>query len=450
VQRYPERFAILALLPLAFAAALGWQRLLDERRAGRPQAAELPLALALVTLATAALLTLLLHQAPAIALVFLRDHATLPVTTAKLARGLLFLRREGWAAVATAAAAVALFALCRWRRPPAALLSTLAVALTACDLWHYGHSLVRTVPAATYRDPPPLLRQLAAPGARLYVETMPEERQLPLGRGDADQALARAMLDRLLPYSAALWEVPYALNEDFDRMITHWGSVTQEVLRADLRQRPEMAFRLLGAWGVNGMIVRASTAAGQPEALPQGEVPATAVTPASVPRRVLRNPYQLATWRFVPRVSFHPSYSSALYIARAEGYAVDRHENCARPGREPATVSYPAPPQVLALQPAAAHVSLHYRAPAGGFFVAAVTYDEGWQATVDGAPHPACVTALGQIGVELPAGEHRLVLAYHDRLLPLGAAVSAAALVAVAAGALLFVRAARASRPANA
>src|SRR6202043_227162 len=55
--RYPERFILLAIAPLTFAAALGWQRLLDERRAGREQAADLPLAPGLVILVTPGALT---------------------------------------------------------------------------------------------------------------------------------------------------------------------------------------------------------------------------------------------------------------------------------------------------------------------------------------------------------------------------------------------------------
>jgi hypothetical protein len=433
-QRYPERFAVLAIAPLAFAAALAWQRLLDERRAGRPQAAELPMALGLVTLVTAAMLTGLVYLVPGAAASFLRDHLPLPLSPAAVGRGLALLRREGWAAIATAGGVTALLAACRWRRPRAEALTALAVALLAADLWHYGHELVRTVPADDYRQRPPLLDRLASPGQRVFVETLPEERHLPLARGDADRALARAMMDRLLPYSAALWRVPYALNDDFDRMLTHWGWVALEVLRADLRQKPEMAFRMLGAWGVKGMLLRATTAAGTPETAPLAVLPDV---PVNVPRRLLRNPFTLAPYRFVPRVSFHPSYASALYIARAQGYTVDLQEHCPRPGRPPVTIAYPAPPQVIALGPEPSRLNLRYRAAGGAFFVAAMTYDEGWEAAVDDVRTAVYPTALGQIGVELPPGEHHLALIYHDPLVAVGAAIS---LLAAAAGGLLFVR----------
>jgi hypothetical protein len=442
-QRYPERFALLALAPLPFAAALGWQRLLDERRAGRVQAADLPLALALVILATAGLLTGALYRAPAIAGAFIREHAPLPVTDRLLGRDLLFLRQEAWAAVATAAAAAALLALCRWRRPRPGLLTTLALGLLAADLWHYGGALLRTVPAGEYLRPPPLLRQLAVPpGARLYVQSVPEERQLGLAPGNADVALTRALLARLLPYSAALWRVPYALNEDFDRMLTPAAAAALVVLHADLRLQPELALRLLGAWGVGGMLLRESTVAGLPEEEPRRpEGPPT--YPVAVPRRALANEFRLPVYRFVQRVSFHPSYGSALYLARTQGYAVDRHEHCVRTAAPPATISYATPPALLTFRDGAGRIELGYRAAAGGFFVAATTFDDGWKAEVDGRPRPVYRTASGQLGVELPPGQHDLVLAYRERLLPLGAAISLAALAGLALALTLLPRSGR-------
>jgi len=441
--RYPERFILLAIAPLTFAAALGWQRLLDERRAGREQAADLPLALGLVVLVTAGVLTGVVYLAPATTAAWLAEHAPLPFTSRALARDLAFLRHEAWAAIATAAATAALLALCRWRRPRAGLLSTLAVALLAGDLWHYGGGLVRTVPIAEYRQPPPLLRELKPPGARLFVQTLPEERRLRLAGGDSGLALMRAQLARLLPYSAALWRVPYALNEDFDRMLTRWGAATLQVLHADLRQQPEMAFRLLGAWGVGGMLLRDTTAAGLPE---DATPPRPQPIPLPVPRRFVPDHFRMSVYRFVPQVSFHPTYASALYLAHSQGFAVDHQEHCVRSDAPPATVSYPLPPRLLTFKDAAGHVELRYRAATGGFFVVATTFDPGWRAAVDGAPRRVYPTAAGQLGVALPAGEHRLVLAYRERLLPLGAAVSLAALLAVAGAALPPGRRARARR----
>src|SRR5260370_27488573 len=203
----------------------------------------------------------------------------------------------------------------------AGLVSALAVALLAGDLGRYGGGLVRTVPVAESRQPRPRLRELEPQGVRLFVQMVPEERRLRLARGDAGLALTRALEARLLPYSAALGRVPYALNEDFDRMLTRWGSATLEALHADLRQQPEMAFRLLGAWGVGGMLLRDTTAAGMPEGAAPPP-PSPFAVPA--PRRFVKDHFPMSVYRFVPRASFHPTHPSALYLPPSPRLAADR------------------------------------------------------------------------------------------------------------------------------
>ena len=73
---------------------------------------------------------------------------------------------------------------------------------------------------------------------------------------------------------------------------------------------------------------------------------------------------------------------------------------------------------------------MRYRSASAAFFTFAATFDPGWQAAVDAAPVTAWLTAACQIGVEPPAGEHRLVLAYRDPRVPVGAALSLAGLLA--------------------
>jgi hypothetical protein len=81
-------------------------------------------------------------------------------------------------------------------------------------------------------------------------------------------------------------------------------------------------------------------------------------------------------------------------------------------------------------------VRLRYRAAGEAFLVAAVTFDDGWRATLDdGALAPTCPTALGQLGVALPPGERTVTLRYRDPWVRGGAAVTAITLL----GAALFV-----------
>jgi hypothetical protein len=426
--RYPEKFAILAVASLAFAGALGWQRLIAERAAGRHAAADFPLALSLVLLATAGILTGILYGQPRAALWFIRLHGGPALHDADLLRGLSYLRGEAWAAVATTGAVALLFALCRSRRPSMRALTLAAVALLAVDLWHYGHGLVVTLPASTYADPP-RLAEIVPPGSRLWVQAAPVgQPEIIVRSGDpAEERLApvRGLVARLEPYSGSLWGVPYALNEDFDLMLTGWGRVAMTVITEEWKM-PDLAlaYRFLGAWNVGAILVRKT-----PEQWAQD----LAHDRTALPVRPVPNPYRLPRYRFVPQVGYQDSFGSALYLSRHEGYEVQRHEHVVREGETPGEVFYPVPPQPLQLRDDGGRIRLRYRAPQKAFFVVATTWDDGWRASVDGAPVRSYLTGMCQIGVELPAGEHQLLLEYRDPLVGVGAAVSLLTLAGLAA-----------------
>jgi hypothetical protein len=427
ILRFPERFAVVAVLALVMAGVLGWQRLLDDRDAGRPGAADFPLALALVVLATALTLTLLLRFEPRAAAGFVAAHGAPDLDPERRLAAAAYLRREGWAAVATAGAVAALLGLCRWPRPSRRLLSLLAVALVAADLWHYGHGLLRTVPADVYRAPPPLAASLLPARDRTWVQQAPSGTSDTLPRwGDPRTVFTRVYLSRLEPYSGLLWHIPYAFHTDYDLMLTGWGRKAAGILAAE-RGQPQMAYRYLGVWNVGTLLLR-RTAEDQPPAAPD---------PGAAALRKVANTYVLPRFRFVPRVTFHPSHAEALAAARSGGWAVGRDEQCLRPGQPARTVAYRRRPQLLGMVDEGGRLRLRYRADEGAFLVAAMTFDAGWRAKVDGSPVPLDPTAACQIGVELPPGEHRLDLEYRDPLVPVGAALSLAAIAAMAAGAAL-------------
>jgi len=427
VMRFPEKLAVLAVLALVVAGFLGWQRLLDERQAGRPQAADLPLALSLVVLGFALTLTAVLWFAPGAAEWFVASQSALTPDAAARAAGLGYLRMEAGAAIVTSAAVAALLALCRWRRPSSFLLSLLAVALLAADLWHYGHGLLRTLPASLYQTPPPLAQSLLPAGDRIFFEESIEGRLmiLPPG-GDPRTIVHQTFVLRLSPYAALLWQIPYAFNRDFDLMLTGWGSKAADVLNSE-RQNPEAFYRYLGVWNA-GTLLLARTSPDQPPA---------AAGPEVQKMRKVRNAFVLPRFRFVPRVTFHPNEGSALAAARAAGWNAGREEHVAAPGRPPQTLVYRRPPRLLTTADEGGRIRFDYQAAEGAFFVAAMTFDKGWHAQVDGKPVAVFPTAACQAGVQLPPGAHRLELRYRDPAVPLGAAVS---LVGLIVGSILFRR----------
>ncbi len=423
VLRYPEKFAILAVLALVLAGVLGWQRLLDERQAGRHQAANLPLVLSLVVLAAVAVLTALLLWAPDLAKPFLAANGA-PVPAPRAA-ALLYLRGESWAALATATAVAALLGLCRWRRPSRRWLSLLAVLLLAADLWHYGHRLPRTTAAAVYLDPPPLAGSLLPARDRVFAPP-PAGPDLspPEVANQADQA--SLYIARLTPYSGLLWRIPYAFDVDFDLMLTNWAQASDEILQHEWLQ-PERSFRYLGAWNVRTLLTARRIA----------EQPPAGSDPVLIGLSRLENPHVLPRFRFVPRVTFHPDLTAAVAAARAANWGLGREEHAVRPGPAAQTLVYTRPPRLLESADEGGRVRLRYRAEGGAFFVAASTFDEGWRARIDGSAAAVHPTAACQIGVELPPGEHQLLLEYRDPFVPVGAAIT---LFSFLVGVLVFRR----------
>jgi len=423
VQRYPEKFAILAILTLVLAGVLGWQRLLDERQAGRPEAANLPLALSMAVLVAAATLAAILLWAPHLAKPLL-DVSGSPFPEQRAA-ALPYLRRESWAAVATAAAVAGLLGLCRWRRPHRRWLALLAILLLAVDLWHYDRRLARTVPAAVYQVPPPLAASLLPARDRVFA-TPEAGTDLSPARVATQADRASLYIARLTPYGGLLWRIPYAFDVDFDLMLTNWAQASDEILGHEWLQ-PEQSFRYLGAWNVRTVLM-ARRIASQPPA---------GTDPVLIGLSRLENSHVLPRFRFVPRVTFHPSLTAAIAAARAASWTVGREEHGVRPGLPPQTLVYSRPPHLLDSADEGKRVRLHYQADGGAFFVAATTFDEGWSGRLDGAPVAVYPTAACQIGVELPPGEHRLTLEYRDPFVPVGAAVS---LFALLLGVLVYRR----------
>jgi hypothetical protein len=423
VLRFPEKFVILAILVLAMAGVLRWQRLLDDRDAGRPESANLPLALSLAALAIALTLTVLLFTAPRVAAWFVISHALPVLPAASRGLALEYLRHESWGMARTAAAVALFLGLCRWRRPPRRLLEVVAVVLLAADLWQYGHGLLQTVPAAAYRRPPPLAAALLPARDRIFWQEVPAGGSQVLRRwGDPQTLFTRSSLLELKPYSGLIWHIPYMFEVDFDMMLTGWGRKADDLLlreSADL----QMLYRYLGVWNVGTLLLQK----------PFQEQLAELRDPAAAPLREVANTYVLPRFRFVPRVTFHASHAAAYAAAHAQAWTVARDEHCVRPGQPQDTLAFRRPPRLLGIADRGGRIQMRYRADEGGFFVAAMTYDRGWRALVDERPLPTYPTAACQLGVALPPGEHRFVLSYRDPLVSIGALISLLALL----GALL-------------
>ena len=419
VLRFPEKFILLAIFPLIFAGVLGWQRMLDDRDAGRRDSVDLPLALALIVLGTALTLAVLIAVEPRAAAWFVYLHTPPNIPSQARSVILSYLFFESWVAVLASGALAFLLLLCRWRRPSRRLLETLALLLLAADLWYYGHGLLRTVQASVYRDPPALLTALQPLRDRIFIEEVPKGTPDLVWTGVSPQArIAWTYVAILAPYAGLTWNVPYAFDVDFEMMLTGWGRKAENILATEIH-KPQMAYRYLGIWNV-GSIIRV---------LSEQEGEAALKNPAALPRKIVKNPFVLPRYRFVPRVAFHPSHEAALAAARAQKWRVFREEQAVRPGPPRPGLVYTRRPRLQDVVDEAGRTTARYRAEEGAFLVFATTFDRGWRALVDGRPVPVYPTAACQLGIELPPGEHRLVIEYRDPWVLPGAVVTLATLI---------------------
>lgn len=98
-----------------------------------------------------------------------------------------------------------------------------------------------------------------------------------------------------------------------------------------------------------------------------------------------------------------------------------------------------SPATVACKQINAARAEFEVRAPRRAFLVIADYYSPSIKATVDGAEVRLLRTNHAFSGIEVPAGEHRVVLAFRPRLFYLGLALSAAA-AAICVGGIVLGR----------
>ncbi len=427
VVRFPEKFAVLALFVLGLAGVLGWQRLLTERRSGRPEAARLALALAAAVLALAVSVALLLQFAPTRAAGFIAANSDPMLRGLAPTAGLPYLRGASWWTAATAAAVAGLLALCRFSRLREPWLHALALLLLTTDLWSQGHRLVRSAPAAILEAPPEIVAGLLPAKSRIYVQSPGlDALDLVSARGGPDTARLRNQVATLQDYAGQLWRIPGVFEPDFELMLTRWGQRAQDQFQAEW-PLPQRGYRYLGLWNVGDALVRRTLAEQQADL----RLPNALEEAGSLALRHVVNPFVLPPFHFVPRVTIHATWAEARDAAQTVEWKVAQDEQCA--GGTARTITYAQPPRTLALDDRAGRIRLDYRAEEGGFLVAAQTFDRGWRATLDEeTPLEVHPTAACQLGIALPAGTHSLLLEYHERLLGIGAAITLLTLLACA------------------
>jgi hypothetical protein len=344
-----------------------------------------------------------------------------------------FLGFEALVTFALALGSLAVLALHRARRAREWWLAAAVLLLVVGDLYRTGHRFVVTASTADlYR--PPAVAVLPAPSARLWTDRLffpdssPERFDVAVAGSIPVSFIPNR--DQLYPYWANLWGIPYALNEDFDLMLTTPARHALDVFRTRTKLAEQgindLAMAYLGAWNACNVARRRA-----PETLAE-EYRRTGIPPQRV--RIVGNPFCLDRFRFVPAAELHSDSSSATAAAQEHGFDVSKLEFLVAGTPAPVKRSYAEGARLTNVDENGADVDLDYSASGPSLLVAAMTYDRNWRASVDGNRTAVLQTAIGQMAIEVPAGTHRASLRYRDPWVVAGAVLSLVGL-----GAAIFI-----------
>jgi hypothetical protein len=417
--RYPEKFALLLAFTLPVVAALGWHRVLADRDAAGERL-QLPHLLAGLALLTAVAVAVFATAAPTWMAGLVRTYGTPGLAESAIASVVASYRRDAWGVVVVTALTWGLLVAAGRPQTSRRTLGLAAVALVGFDLWWFGHRLVVRGPASLLAEAPAPFRDLGVPRDRLVLLGGAREEVLLFARtGNAGFDLARAQRNGLVPYAPLVWGITTALDPDFELMATPWGRHARTLLDQLVGGSPEVLGRYLGAWNVG--VVALPKPAEQLARDLAADRDASGVV-------VFPNRFVLPRVRTVAEARCHPDPVAASAAAVAEGFLVERREHLVCP-TEMTGATFASVARVVSFSEAPGQVAVELEAPAGGFLVAAITFDRGWTANVDGQRSVPLPTAAGQIAIRLPPGADRVELRYRDPMLRRGLVVSAVALL---------------------
>ena len=383
--RYPEKFLLLATTGLTFAGALGWEQVLARRDLGDRRAASRPLVVAVGVLILSMGLFGLPFVRPDLARALVI--ATRRRLHADLERYRLgFLGLEALVTCAFALGSLAILLLHRVRRAREWWLAAGVLLLVAADLYRTGHRFVVTARAADLLPPPPVLATLPDPSARLLDRSplLSRSRRPSASSSRPCASIPVSFIpdrDELLPYWANLWGIPYALNEDFDLMLTTPARHALDVFRTRTKLGEQglndQAMAYLGAWNACNVARRRA-----PETLAE-EYRRTGIPPQRL--RIVGNPFCLDRFRFRAGGGgvLGPELGSRGR-ARARIRRLEPRVPGRRDGRRRRRRATRAGGRLSSVDENGADVDLDYTGSGPSLLVAAMTYDRKWKAAVDG------------------------------------------------------------------
>ena len=392
--RYPAKWLVPAMLPLALLAALGVARLGEVAGWRRP---------ALIMLAALIVLAFVSATIPLGVDRWLASYSgAVSLALVLVARDLL-LSRVALAAAPLLLATIAV--LCAMRgyldRRRVALV---VVLLVAADLWLNNRHLAPTVSPSFYRQTPAVARAIQADGVDGRVmppEDVGHPPPSPTGFGDALEYFRwdRQTLQRL---TGASYGLDLAFNLDMEAFSTlRYTQLSVLVRGAPLREQ----LMLAGAAGVSHIV--ASTPLASSHLTPLE-------LPADAPVHVVRNHLAQPRARIVAHLVAYEDFDALVrVVARSpdDFFASSALIDAALRGSVP-PMSPTGPGAATIVADSGSELIIH-TGGGGGYLIISDTYTPGWHATVDGEPVAIFPADVAFRGLAVPPGNRDVILRYN-------------------------------------
>ena len=386
--RFPEKYALLFILPVVVGSAYGFEHVVMGTRKARRGLVRV----------LAGLATMSVVGAASIALFAPRWSADFPWRVASVDA----LRMAG----ISAALLVVLWPHLGWGRTTRALA---VCSLLALDLVIAGRGVVHTTPVHTLSTPPtsfvPLLNRRADDLVYHAAEWHPTMGKVE-GAGK--------------PPLPAQWGLAMTLENDFDLTFLRWTDEGARAFRQVITSDPALAKPLLERRGVTAVVQFRAGTHWQDGAVigPTGQSPIEVVfLRGSQP--IVFAATRVETVQGVQGVEGWMAAVRRLRDQAGNSACVEASSLSSFPGQPS-----PAEVTVRSRTPDSIALEVEAKGPNLSFLAFNQTWDEGWRLTIDDVPASLLRTEVSLSGFVVPPGRHRVAMVYQDRWVDAGLAVS--------------------------
>jgi hypothetical protein len=388
--RFPEKYALLFILPLMIASAYGFDQVVMGGREARQRLVRI-----LVGMVVAAVMV-----AAALALAAGHMSADFPGRVAIIDA----LRVAG----AAAALLLVVWPRLSWGRNTRALA---VCAVLTLDLVSTGREVIHTTPVRALATPP------ASFGPLLNRET--DELIYHAAEWHPTLGQVEGVGKPPLP---AQWGLAMTLESDFDLTFLRWTDDGARAFRQAIAADPSLAQPLLQRRGVTAVVQFRQGAHWH-----EGFV----VAPAG------QNPVEVVFIHDQQPIVFAAAHVEIVHGSEGWLAAVLRLRGLVRDSvcvDDASLASFPVPPspaevRVHARTPESIAMDVDAKGPNPSFVAFNQTWDEGWRLTMDGRPAALLRAEVSLSGFVVPPGRHQMALAYHDSWVAAGATISTLAVL---------------------